>query len=51
MPEFVEDYNKRFGRTPANAKDLHSPLTEADDLDESGPGSRASPSGSRASAI
>jgi hypothetical protein len=31
---FVEDYNTRFGRTPANAKDLHRPLTEADDLDE-----------------
>src|SRR5499427_144426 len=30
----VEDYNKRFGRTPANAKDLHRPLTKADDLDE-----------------
>ena len=34
LPGFVEDYNKRFGRTPANAKDLHRPLTEADDLDE-----------------
>jgi hypothetical protein len=22
---FVEDYNKRFGRAPANAKDLHRP--------------------------
>jgi hypothetical protein len=31
---FVEDYNKRFGRAPANAKNLHRPLTEADDLDE-----------------
>jgi hypothetical protein len=31
---FVEDYNKRFGRAPANAKDLHRPLTEGDDLDE-----------------
>ena len=31
---FVEDYNKRFGRAAANAKDLHRPLTEADDLDE-----------------
>ena len=34
LPGFVEDYNKRFGRAPANAKDLHRPLTEADDLDE-----------------
>jgi hypothetical protein len=34
LPEFVEDYNKRFGRAPANAKDLHRPLSEADDLDE-----------------
>ena len=30
----MEDYNKRFGRTPANAKNLHRPLTEADNLDE-----------------
>ena len=34
LPGFVEDYNERFGRAPANAKDLHRPLTEADDLDE-----------------
>src|SRR3954470_22390858 len=34
LPGFIEDYNKRFGRTPANAKDLHRPLTQADDLDE-----------------
>jgi len=35
LPGFVEDYNKRFGRVPANAKDLHRrPLTEAEDLDE-----------------
>jgi Winged helix-turn helix len=34
LPEFVEAYNKRFGRAPANAKNLHRPLTEADDLDE-----------------
>jgi hypothetical protein len=26
--------HKRFGRASANAKDLHRPLTEADDLDE-----------------
>ena len=34
LPGFVEDYNERFGRAPANAKNLHRPLTEADDLDE-----------------
>src|SRR3954466_6291868 len=34
LPGFVEDYNKRFGRAPVNAKDLHRPLSEADDLDE-----------------
>src|SRR6187551_2074160 len=34
LPGFVEDYNKRFGRAPANTKDLHRPLSEADDLDE-----------------
>ena len=34
LPEFIQDYNKRFGRAPANAKDLHRSLSEADDLDE-----------------
>jgi hypothetical protein len=34
LPGFIEAYNARFGREPANAKDLHRPLTEADDLDE-----------------
>jgi hypothetical protein len=34
LPGFVEDYNKPFGRAPANAKDLHRPLTEVDDPDE-----------------
>jgi hypothetical protein len=34
LPGFVHDYNKRFGRAPANAKNLHRPLTQADDLDE-----------------
>src|SRR6476469_9417626 len=34
LPGFIEDYNKRFGRAPANAKDLHRPLSEADDLNE-----------------
>jgi hypothetical protein len=34
LPRFIEDYNRRFGRAPANAKDLHRALTQADDLDE-----------------
>jgi hypothetical protein len=27
-------YNTRFGRDPANAKNLHRPLAQPDDLDE-----------------
>jgi hypothetical protein len=34
LPDFIASYNARFGRQPANAKDLHRPLTSADDLDE-----------------
>jgi Winged helix-turn helix len=34
LPGFVADHNARFGRAPANAKDLHRPLSAADDLDE-----------------
>jgi len=34
LPEFVADYNQRFGRLPLNAKDLHQPLSAADNLDE-----------------
>jgi len=34
LPGFITAYNARFGREPANAKDLHRPLTAADDLDE-----------------
>jgi hypothetical protein len=34
LPGFAEDYNRRFSRAPANPKDLHRPLTQADDLDE-----------------
>src|SRR5262249_21096617 len=30
---FTTAYNARFGRGPANAKDLHRPLAQADDLD------------------
>src|SRR6201998_4105151 len=34
LPGFIAAYNARFGRDPANAKDLHRPLAPADDLDE-----------------
>src|SRR5213079_723142 len=34
LPGFITAYNTRFGRDPANAKNLHRPLTQADDLDE-----------------
>ena len=34
LPGFMTDYNARFGRDPANPKDLHRPLTPMDDLDE-----------------
>jgi hypothetical protein len=30
----MADYNTRFGHAPANAKNLHRKLTEADDLSE-----------------
>jgi hypothetical protein len=34
LPGFISTHNDRFGRAPANAKDLHRKLTPADDLDE-----------------
>jgi len=34
VPGFIEAHNARFGCEPANAKDLHRPLSAADDLDE-----------------
>jgi hypothetical protein len=34
LPGFITAYNTRFGRDPANTKDLHRPLAPADDLDE-----------------
>ena len=34
LPDFITGYNARFGRQPVNAKDLHRPLTAADNLDE-----------------
>ena len=34
VKEFIIAYNTRFARDPANTKDLHRPLGQADDLDE-----------------
>ena len=34
LPDFIASHNARFGREPANAKDLHRKLTAVDDLDE-----------------
>jgi len=34
LPGFIGGYNARFGRQALNAKNLHRPLTVADDLDE-----------------
>src|ERR1700692_2789502 len=34
LPDFMADYNRRFGRPPTNAKDLHRKLTAVDNLDE-----------------
>jgi hypothetical protein len=34
LPGFIANHNVRFGRDPVNAKDLHRPLSAADDLDE-----------------
>ncbi len=34
LPGFMAGYNARFGREPANAKDLHRTLGAADNLDE-----------------
>jgi hypothetical protein len=34
LPGFITTYNTRFGRDPANAKNLHRPLGRTDDLDE-----------------
>jgi hypothetical protein len=32
LPAFMADYNTRFAKPPANAKDLHRPLRTGDDL-------------------
>jgi transposase len=34
LPAFITDYNARFAKPPANAKDLHRPLRAGDDLDD-----------------
>jgi hypothetical protein len=34
LPGFIAGHNARFAKSPRNAKDLHRPLTEADNLDE-----------------
>lgn len=33
LPEFMEDYNKRFATTPRSDLDFHTPLTTSDNLD------------------
>ncbi len=32
LPEFMEDYNRRFAREPMNSLDAHRPLQRGDDL-------------------
>jgi hypothetical protein len=34
LPEFMEDYNRRFGRVARNDHDAHRPLLERDGLDD-----------------
>ena len=34
LPAFIADYNARFAKAPANAKNLHRPLRAGDDLDD-----------------
>jgi hypothetical protein len=34
LPAFMADYNARFAKAPANAKDLHRPLRAGEDLDD-----------------
>ena len=33
VPAFMANYNARFGKPPANKKDLHRPLLAGDDLE------------------
>ena len=34
LPEFLVEYNARFGKEPRNAKNLHRPLSAGDDLSD-----------------
>ena len=34
LPEFMQDYNRRFARAARNDHDAHQPLTERDHLDD-----------------
>jgi hypothetical protein len=34
LPAFMEDYNRRFAKTPFSDKDVHRPLTEQDVVDD-----------------
>ncbi len=34
LPGFIADYNARFAKLPANPKDLHRPMTDRDNLDD-----------------
>jgi hypothetical protein len=34
LPEYMDDYNRRFARVPRNAHDAHRPLRDDEDLDE-----------------
>src|SRR5207245_4125619 len=34
LPTFMADYNARFGKEPANSKDLHRSLRAGDDLED-----------------
>jgi transposase len=33
LPQFITDYNSRFGREPRSAEDAHRPLSASEDLD------------------
>lgn len=33
LPQFIEDYNERFGKEPRNPEDAHRPMREGDNLE------------------
>ena len=41
LPEFLVDYNARFGKEPRNAKNLHRPLSVGEDLTDILPGAKS----------